>query len=282
MYHLQTYADPREFRDAIYPFLLGNEAENCLGIGLVDTLITKPDRYPDFVLARILDEVNDTVGALWITPPQPLGITALSADAVPAVVAFAKRMVRTPTGVFGPNGPAKAFKELWMEDQGIQPEVRVVRQGIYELSERPHFTTPTGVMRLAEERDCSLLESWSYQFAVDCGMVADRELAKLQAAFAIQYKLRYLWEVDGMPVSMAGISGNTPNGIRINFVYTPPERRGNEFATALVACLSALQFDRGKRFCFLFADLDNSTSNAIYQRIGYRQVSTSFLYDWSA
>jgi predicted GNAT family acetyltransferase len=30
--------------------------------------------------------------------------------------------------------------------------------------------------------------------------------------------------------------------------------------------------DRGYRFCFLFTDLANPTSNGIYQRIGYRYV----------
>ena len=31
--------------------------------------------------------------------------------------------------------------------------------------------------------------------------------------------------------------------------------------------------DGGRRFCFLFTDLANPTSNSIYQRIGYRPVT---------
>ena len=31
----------------------------------------------------------------------------------------------------------------------------------------------------------------------------------------------------------------------------------------------------GRRFCFLYTDLANPTSNAIYERIGYRRVAES-------
>ena len=72
-----------------------------------------------------------------------------------------------------------------------------------------------------------------------------------------------------------GFGGPTPNGIRIGPVYTPPELRGRGYASALTAQVSQLQLDRGKRFCFLYTDLANPTSNAIYRRIGYERVCDS-------
>jgi predicted GNAT family acetyltransferase len=48
-------------------------------------------------------------------------------------------------------------------------------------------------------------------------------------------------------------------------------RRG--YATALTAELSRSLLAGGRRFCFLFTDLANPTSNAIYMRIGYRPVT---------
>jgi hypothetical protein len=36
----------------------------------------------------------------------------------------------------------------------------------------------------------------------------------------------YLWQ-EKVPVSVDGYSGATPNGIRVNFVYTPQQDRGN-------------------------------------------------------
>jgi predicted GNAT family acetyltransferase len=84
-----------------------------------------------------------------------------------------------------------------------------------------------------------------------------------------------LWEDEGEPVSLAGWGGPTPNGIRIGPVYTPPELRSRGYATALTAELSQRLLDGrlyqgGRQFCFLYTDLANPTSNAIYERIGYR------------
>ncbi|HEY7018095.1 MAG TPA: GNAT family N-acetyltransferase, partial [Gaiellaceae bacterium] len=81
-----------------------------------------------------------------------------------------------------------------------------------------------------------------------------------------------LWE-DGEVVSFAGYGGLTPHGIRIGPVYTPPELRGRGYASALTAALTQQLLDGGRRFCFLFTDLANPTSNSIYQRIGYEPVT---------
>ncbi len=36
--------------------------------------------------------------------------------------------------------------------------------------------------------------------------------------------------------------------------------------------MSQRLLEEGRRYCFLFTDLSNPTSNCIYQRIGYRPV----------
>jgi predicted GNAT family acetyltransferase len=89
-----------------------------------------------------------------------------------------------------------------------------------------------------------------------------------------------LWEDGGDVVSLAGWGGATPNGIRIGPVYTPPDLRGHGYATALTAELSQRLldgdlFDGGRRFCFLYTDLANPTSNGIYERIGYVRAAES-------
>ena len=77
---------------------------------------------------------------------------------------------------------------------------------------------------------------------------------------------------------MAGATGGTPSGIRINWVYTPNELRGNGYATSLVSALSQKFLDEGLKFCFLYTDLTNPISNLICQRIGYRSVSDAAIY----
>ena len=46
-----------------------------------------------------------------------------------------------------------------------------------------------------------------------------------------------------------------------------------------MTALTQMLFDRGNRFCALYTDLANPTSNAIYQRIGYEPVCDAAEYE---
>jgi predicted GNAT family acetyltransferase len=59
---------------------------------------------------------------------------------------------------------------------------------------------------------------------------------------------------------------------RINLVYTPPDLRRRGYATAAVSALTRRLLDSGRRYCCLYTDLANPTSNSVYRRIGYRPV----------
>jgi hypothetical protein len=76
---------------------------------------------------------------------------------------------------------------------------------------------------------------------------------------------------------MAGWNAASPNGVRIGYVFTPRERRRG-YASVCTADVSQRALDAGRRYCFLYTDLANPTSNAIYGRIGYRPVAD--VMDW--
>jgi uncharacterized protein len=82
----------------------------------------------------------------------------------------------------------------------------------------------------------------------------------------------YVWD-DGGLAAMAGKSRPTRFGCAVGLVYTPPERRKQGYASALVAALSQALLDEGFQYCSLFTDLANPTSNHIYQIIGYQPVA---------
>ena len=54
----------------------------------------------------------------------------------------------------------------------------------------------------------------------------------------------------GKPVSMVRKAGNSPNGIIVNNVYTPPHLRRIGYATECVAKLSKHLLEEGYKFCF--------------------------------
>jgi hypothetical protein len=133
-----------------------------------------------------------------------------------------------------------------------------------------------GAMRLASESDRALLADWLGAFNLEA--LAQRPDPAAMDQFAARWIARqgramYLWVDGGQPVAMVGVSGETPNGIRVAPVYTPPALRGRGYASALTATVTQAHLDAGKRYCFLFTDLANPTSNHIYQAIGYRPVA---------
>jgi predicted GNAT family acetyltransferase len=158
---------------------------------------------------------------------------------------------------------------------------------IYALEAVRAITGVPGRSRDATPADRPLLLDWWRAFALEVGHGPQGDEPEI--ARAVDHRLTadgagvLLWEHDG-PVSFAGFGGQTPNGIRIGPVYTPPPLRGRGYASALVADLSARMLSGGRRFCFLYTDASNPASNKIYQRIGYEYVcdSAEIVFDAAA
>jgi predicted GNAT family acetyltransferase len=130
-------------------------------------------------------------------------------------------------------------------------------------------------MRAYEDGDRELVLAWMDAFVEEALPESSPEDAEgwLERKLASEDGGIVLWVDDGEPVSFAGCGGPTPNGIRVGPVYTPPELRRRGYASALTAELTKMLLERGRKFCFLFTDLANPTSNSIYRRIGYEPVS---------
>jgi predicted GNAT family acetyltransferase len=142
-------------------------------------------------------------------------------------------------------------------------------------------------MRPARRADTGLLVRWADAFtdeALPVGSPGDNQAfvrARLDG-FAAGRSGLFLWEDGGRPVSLVGFGGSTPNGARVGPVYTPPPFRRRGYASALTAAVSAWLLDHGRRECFLYTDLANPTSNAIYAAIGYEPVCDSKEYRFEA
>ena len=87
----------------------------------------------------------------------------------------------------------------------------------------------------------------------------------------VERGLLHLWDDAGARCVVTA-SGLTPNGARISAAYTPPEFRGNAYATSAVAAVSRGILEGGKRFCVITADIGDPVPNAIYRKIGFRPM----------
>jgi GNAT superfamily N-acetyltransferase len=274
--NVSLHTNAEAFAQLVRPLLLQNEAAHCSPLAILDTLINDPTRYARALLFSV-EEATEIVAMAWMTPPHPLGFTAMPSEGVERLAEFCATLEDEVPSVVGPRPAVDEFKDRWLRKTGASLASSMT-QGIYQLTE---VTPPRGVpgaMRFAAESDRELLAEWTHCFAVDCGLPSSREQAEVSVQACLRHGSRVFWEHEGCPVSMAGFGGRTPSGMRVSHVYTPPEYRGKGYASAVVGTLSQHLLDRGHQFCFLYTDLSNPTSNRIYQRLGYRFVCESALH----
>lgn len=271
---LDRYARVDDFLAAAGIFLEEREAEHNLILGICSNLRRDPNAYgvPPYLAAVTRGE--QVLGVAIRTPPYNLILSEM-ADRTPLAL-IAHDIAHEPLpGVVGPPEGVAAFAERWSLLNGGTWEIRM-RERIFRLR-RVVAPRPTdGVMRPAELGDRNVVIKWVIAFGREALSDSDEEgVADAVDGWLAGIGRRiFLWDHDG-PVSLVGAGGETPNGIRIGPVYTPPEIRGRGYASALTAAVSQAMLNEGRRFCFLYTDLANPTSNRIYERIGYERVCES-------
>jgi predicted GNAT family acetyltransferase len=277
---MKFFSDAGRFLERVQPFLSKREAEHCLILGLLDSLRAGEQWGTQPPLMAVSEDNGEVAAVVLMTPPHNLILSWIADDST--IDAIADELRAKSVAIPGVNGSAdiaRKFALRWSQLSGCTFRVQMA-QRIYQLSRVIKQTRAAGRIREPNQSDDALMRKWRAAFSVDAeGMDADE--AGKNAALPLRKSRRLiLWEVEGTQVSMAGYSGSTPNGIRIAWVYTPPENRGKGFAGACVAALSQQLLDDGRKFCFLYTDLANSTSNHIYQTIGYEPVVDATVYSF--
>jgi predicted GNAT family acetyltransferase len=268
---LRRYGDAADFLADAGDYLVEREAAHNLILGLSSEL---PTLWSDEASPPYLAVVRDgkrIVGAALQTPRHNLILSEIE-DPVAVATLVDDRWNDELPGVVGPVEPARAFAEAYAARPAWTYRLRG-NERIYRLTTVRHPASVPGGMRTAGPADRVRVVRWIEGFMQDAFGEADPADVAMQAERWLGRSERtvYLWD-DGATVSMCGVSGPTPNGIRLSLVYTPPEARRRGYASALVAAASQAQLDAGRRFCFLFTDLANPTSNHIYGAIGYEPV----------
>jgi predicted GNAT family acetyltransferase len=274
---LDRYPEVGSFLGATGDFLGAREAEHNLMLGIAGTLRDAPDVYDDGppLLASVVAG-GAIVAAALRTPPYNLVLSEVADLAAVDLLADGLRAEELP-GVVGPPGAVQRFAERWTERTGEGWEIQL-EERIFRL-QRVIAPLPTpGAMRPAVLADRDLVVDWILAFGEEALPEVDaaRVAASVDDTLAGIGRRIFLWE-DGRPVSLAGAGGETPNGIRIGPVYTPPALRGRGYASVLTAAVSQAMLDEGRRLCFLYTDLANPTSNKIYQSIGYEPVTDALM-----
>jgi predicted GNAT family acetyltransferase len=254
-------------------FLEAREAEHNLIFGICSNIEAEPTMFGDAppYLATVLHG-DRVVGAAIRTPPWRLVLSVMDHPGA------AHRLVddlagEDIPGCVGPAMTAEHFAEGWTRVTRI-PTRLTTHERAFRLERVIPPRQASGRMVRSEPAHHALIAAWAEAFTEealnrgpndDYDVMADRWIRGIG-------RTAWLWVDGGRVVSLAGVGGLTPHGIRVGPVYTPPEERGRGYASNLVAQVSQAQLEAGRQFVFLFTDLANPTSNKIYQDIGYEPV----------
>jgi uncharacterized protein len=241
---------------------------------LILTLLQARVAYPEPGRYWLATHDGDVVGVAFQSPLDFFAsLTPTSPQAVAALVdAIVEASVTLP-GVNGEAATAARFAGQWTERQG-SAAFPVDGLRIYELAGAPQATAADGRMRKASLEDRDLILAWTRNFFIEIG--EDERGLEPMVERRLEAGHFWLWE-DGGPASMAANSEPVEGVVRLQVVYTPPEKRNRGYAGACVAALSGRMREAGRR-CILYTDLGNPTSNSLYRRIGYRAVAEGLRY----
>ncbi|WBP87251.1 GNAT family N-acetyltransferase [Kitasatospora cathayae] len=276
-----------DFRGRAAAFLAARPAENTVLLTVVHRLAEAGpsvfgERPPVFGWWQA-EPGGPVEGAFLQTPPFAPRLSAMprAAAAELAVrLAAAGPEFTEVAGVGGGVEPVRAFAEAWTAatgaGQSVRAEERLYRLG--ELTDPPR--PPAGHPRLAEPADRELAIRWWQEFLLEV-KIPPHDVTRTVDDRIASGGL-HLWEDAGSPVALAGSTPVLAGMSRIGPVYTPADLRGRGYASAVTAAASAHVLGLGAQEVLLYTDLDNPTSNSIYQQIGYRPVEDCLVLDFRA
>jgi RimJ/RimL family protein N-acetyltransferase len=271
------HADPDAFLAGAEPLLARNPAVRAFVTawtrGWRDAVATRPP-----VVTYAATCAIGAAHGLALLREGPVVIENSDADAAVALAAdlAAKRI--GVDHVIGEQAGCVAFAGAWQA---------LTRRGHVEAMHLRHLmltaldpAPPTpGAMRHARDDDLPWLVEHSLLFAQDARLPdrPDQVITLVERRHA-QRRFR-IWEAGGRVAFAASVDAGAADG-RIGLVYTVRTHRRRGYAAALVTAVVREQLAAGKQRLFLTTDAANTTSNAIYARLGFRVVSEAYRFDF--
>jgi uncharacterized cupin superfamily protein len=264
-----------DFLEESIGFLGLREAEYSLLIGLSE-LRKKTNKNPDDYRFATVYKKEELIGGFCVSEKN-LVLSGFEEPVLKNIADFLfDKKIKFP-GVVGPALTSEAFARIWSHVSSGSYKLGM-GQKINKLEAVTMPSGDSGKLVLAAEKDKELVGQWLYEFSVESLPHEPTTLQKMteHALAKIQKQEAYFWvNSDNTPLSMNLIGRPTRNGISVSGVYTPVRLRRKGYASALVAHTSQRMLDLGKKFCVLYTDVANPTSNKIYQQVGYKEIATS-------
>lgn len=264
-----VHADPRAYEQRVKNWLTIREAENSYFLGHMGEIAALPQGHNMQLFTIEESGLVQAAGILF--PNGTLCVTWATSDHVEALVNYAITSRWRILSVFAPGHVAWWIAQTYADRTGQRAEAKRGER-VYQLVRPTYELPPQGHLEVATPADKRFLLEWVEGFVKEAGFESDNQTPESLLELLIAPRLLYLWK-SPEPVAMAAWVAPTPNGASINFVYTPPEFRGQGYGKVVTAALGSQMLASGLRYCFILADVEDIRSNTIYQQIGARTVA---------
>jgi len=276
--HLTVHENAADFLAAAGAFLSLSEAENSIVSISAARMVSGPTGDDaDAYLATVEHEGAIVAAALHGSSGSVM-LTGRSAPALTLLAADMAERSRALKSMIGPLTACETFAREWIGRTGQRHALRFHLRH-YELHRQPSLAQAPGHMRLPRQDEHDLLLAWQLAFIEEVTLSDDPARAQRLFARRLEQGTVRVWDDDGV-VSLAGYGDGGTDVARIAPVFTPPEHRRRNYASALVGELSRELFEQGKRAMFLTTDVANPTSNSIYRKIGYLPAADHYHFDF--
>ncbi|MFU8827554.1 MAG: GNAT family N-acetyltransferase [Brevefilum sp.] len=275
---VSIHADARAFLAAAGSMLYARETVNNLILGVSERLAHDPTAYENPLFATVSSDEGEICLAAVMTPPHNLILAgdALDENCLTTLISHLKAEPIDIPGVIAQDQMAERFTKVWTQQTGDTCELSM-RMRVYELRQVRGIDPPRGHFQKANPLDIPTIAKWVQAFEAEA-LGEMHEINVPRAERLVDGGQIFTWVVDGQVVSMAMKTRPIAHAITVGEVYTPPEHRRQGYAGALVANLSQYLLDEGYQFVNLFTDLNNPTSNKIYQAVGYHPICDFLTY----
>jgi GNAT superfamily N-acetyltransferase len=268
---VECYTDGREALEHAREFLVSRPVDHNVILTILRDRVARPEpgrywiaRNGQTVVGFALQSPPTFKAALAPSPPEVLHalVDAMTADAPDL------------PGVTGEAASAARFAGRWAEVRKL-PVTPVEGGRLYRLGQLRMPAVVPGALRRAGPDDRGTLVAWARAFHAETNPgPSDPEDTVTRR---IEDGRFFVWDDSG-PAAMAFATAPIEGVARVGMVYTPPDRRGHGYASACVASLSRHALDADAKVCILYTQLQNPTSNGVYQRLGYEAVSEIISY----
>jgi predicted GNAT family acetyltransferase len=245
---------------------------NVIGSNLAKARTYDPADRPDNLWFVFTDDSDEVAGVAMHTAGMAAFLPELPPGAAEAMAAILVRRNRRLLGANGDPEAARAFCVAWQGLTGVGWE----QAGASILYVLDALEPPAGVPggpRLATVDDLDQVTEWTHEFVAEAEAPVPLDDQRDLTTRRIAGAEVLLWSVDGEITSMAAVTASVGGVARVYLVYTPPHQRGRGYGSAVSAAATRTTLERGADACMLYADVANPISNAVYQRIGYREHS---------